>query len=64
LRGLVEANARLREVPVNNNFLVLGEAGMDIYVVARRTGKFNIVDHVSTDVYESFDSFEGLLSGA
>jgi hypothetical protein len=39
---------------------------MDMYmhVLNLRTSKFNIVDHISTDVYESFGSIDGLLAGA
>jgi hypothetical protein len=64
LEGLIEANERLHEVPANRDFLVFGESGMEMYVLDLRNGEFNVVDHVSTDTYESFDSFEDLLTAA
>lgn len=53
--SIVDANIRLREVPANSRFLIFGEGGMDMYVQDLSTGRFHIVDHISTDVYESFD---------
>jgi hypothetical protein len=64
LDGFVQGNQRLREIPANNNFLVFGESGMEMYVCDLHTSRFNIVDHISTDAYDSFDSFEELLCAA
>lgn len=64
LEGIVEGNERLREVPRNRTFLIFGESGMEMYVLDLRTGKYSVVDHISTDMYESFDAFEDLLAAA
>lgn len=64
LEGIIEANQRLREVPANQEFLVFGESGIEMYVLDLRKDSFNIVDHISTDVYESYSSFESLLTAA
>ena len=61
LDGFIEANRRLREVPEDQKYLIFGESGMEMYVMDLVTRKFDIVDQVSTDIYESFDSFEDLL---
>lgn len=64
LEGLVEENLRLREVPANAEYLIFGESGMEMYLLDIGTGSYNIVDHISLEVFESFGSFEEMFVAA
>ncbi len=64
LEGIVPANLLRREAPGNKTLLILGESGMEMYALDLETYKFNIVDHISTDICESYDVFEDLFAAA
>ena len=62
LEGLVPANLDLRDNPDLGRLLVLGESGMELYVHDPQSGAFRIIDRVSMDPYDTFDSFGDLLA--
>jgi hypothetical protein len=64
LDGVVPANLDVRGNEQFARVLVLGESGMEIYVQDLVSSAFRIVDRVSLDTYESYESFDELFAAA
>jgi hypothetical protein len=64
LDGVVPANLDVRDNGPSLRLLVLGESGMEIYVHDLVSSAFRIVDRVSLDTYESYESFDELFAAA
>lgn len=62
IEGFVEANLLIREAA--EQFLTFGKSGMEMYSLNLEIGEYQIVDRVSLDTIESFDSFESLFAEA
>lgn len=64
LDGVVPANLEVRDNEPIARLLVLGESGMELYVQDLVSSAFRIVDSVSLDTYESYESFDELFAAA
>jgi hypothetical protein len=62
LEGVIDANLDFPDFEEFSRWLVLGESGMEMYVCDPGPQPFRVVDKVSLDVYEQFDSFEQLFA--
>jgi hypothetical protein len=62
IEGLIEANDIRRENA--DQLLIFGESGMEMYAYNLQTDTWGIVDEVSLDLYERFNSFDDLIATA
>ncbi|WP_428261667.1 YrhA family protein [Haliangium sp.] len=59
--GLVEDNLDRRDVEEFEHLLVLGDSGMDLYVYNLKRRVYEVLDSVSLDDFERFDTFDELM---
>jgi hypothetical protein len=62
IEGFVDANLIRREYA--ENFLFFGESGMEMYAYNLDSSRYEVVDSVSLDAYESFGSYGELMTAA
>ena len=59
---MVESNLAFRENAELKRFLVFGESGMDLYVQDLEEGAYGIIDSISLDRFETYNSFHEMLA--
>lgn len=64
IEGLVDWNLGFRDDDSKNEFVVVADSGMDLYVFEPRRKKYTARDCVSLDQNESYKSFEEMISAA
>ena len=64
IEGLVEANLGWRDDEFFNDYLVLGEGNMDLYVRHLPTGEYQTLDRTPGNLIESHPSFDQLMAAA
>lgn len=64
ISGLIEANLNHRDIDVMQDFLVLGEDSMDVYVYDPKSKKYQARDRTAFDINETFNSFDDLVAWA
>jgi hypothetical protein len=62
IEGLVEANLGYRSAGWKDQYVVVGDDGMDLYVFEPGPKKYSARDRVSLDKNESYPSFEEMLT--
>jgi len=62
--GCVEANLSRRDVAKMKQFLIFGETGDEEYCLETAKSQYVVLDSASTDVLETFPSFDELIAEA
>ena len=62
IQGVIEANSIYSKFKFHKDLIFLGESGMDTYVYSTDTCQYQIIERVSLDVIQIFQSFDLMLT--